>query len=196
MKKIANDFSSVWREQCEYYHKEVLTGKFAHYCPCVGRMPLDETCELWSRCECFTTKEIQQGYPEPVQTLEDARKLKEELKTNMVKKIFVFGSNLAGRHGKGAALCAKNEWGAKYGVGEGRTGDAYALPTKDERLRSRSLEDIQESVNRFIDYANLNPDLIFIVTKVGCGLAGFTEEEISPMFKFAPQNCELPEGWR
>lgn len=197
MKHITNDFTEVWRDTCNHYHKHVLTGKFCHYCPASGRLPVDETCDkLWAQCKCFTKRELDQGYPEPVKTLEDVARLKEELQKEMDKKVFVFGSNLAGRHGKGAALYAKEHWGAKYGDGEGRTGNAYALPTKDERLRTRKLNDVKESVDKFIEYANINPDLIFIVTKVGCGLAGFTEDQIAPLFKFAPQNCELPEGWR
>ena len=109
--------------------------------------------------------------------------------------IFVFGSNLAGRHGKGAALHARQHHGAVYGVGEGMTGSSYALPTKDKYMKTRSLNSIKRSVDRFIRYANNNPNLQFEVTKVGCGLAGYNEEDISPMFKDAPSNCILPEGW-
>ena len=109
--------------------------------------------------------------------------------------IFVFGSNLAGRHGRGAALFARNNHGAKYGVGEGRTGDCYAIPTKDGDLQTRSLADIKESVNRFVDYAKSNPELGFEVTKIGCGLAGYQESDISPLFAQAPHNCILPAGW-
>lgn len=110
--------------------------------------------------------------------------------------IFVFGSNLAGRHGAGAALTARKKYGAVYGVGKGPTGKAYALPTKDRDLKSLSLELIQEHVNEFITYAGAHPELTFYVTPVGCGLAGYTHEEISPMFKHAPVNCLLPAGWR
>tara|TARA_R110000850_G_scaffold243267_1_gene368105 strand:+ start:457 stop:789 length:333 start_codon:yes stop_codon:yes gene_type:complete len=109
--------------------------------------------------------------------------------------IFVFGSNQAGRHGKGAALYARQHHDAEYGVGEGMTGNSYALPTKDEYMRTRSLRRIKRSVDRFIGYASDNPSLQFEVTKVGCGLAGYNEEDISPMFKDAPSNCVLPEGW-
>ena len=114
----------------------------------------------------------------------------------MAKSIFVFGSNLAGRHGKGAALFARRNHDAVYGIGEGRTGDAYAIPTKDKYLVSRPLYAIQNSVMHFLAYADQNPDLVFEVTKVGCGLAGYTEEHIAPMFLNAPTNCNLPEGWR
>lgn len=110
--------------------------------------------------------------------------------------IFVFGSNLAGRHGKGAALCAKHSHGAVYGVGVGRTGNAYAIPTKDERIRTLPLDRIAMYVADFLDYAREHPELEFQVTKIGCGLAGYQEHEISPMFKEAPMNCHLPEWWR
>ena len=109
--------------------------------------------------------------------------------------IFVFGSNLAGRHGKGAALCARNSHGAEYGVGVGRTGNAYAIPTKDERVRTLPLVKIEKYVGEFLDYARAHPELEFEVTKVGCGLAGYREYKISPMFKDTPMNCRLPDGW-
>lgn len=111
-------------------------------------------------------------------------------------KIFVFGSNLAGRHGKGAALDAKELWEAEYGVGEGRTGRAYAIPTKDANLKVRTLVAIRISVNKFKEYARTHPELTFFVTRVGCGLAGFKDTDIGPMFADAPENCELPPGWR
>jgi hypothetical protein len=110
-------------------------------------------------------------------------------------KIFVFGSNLAGKHGKGAALDAKNLWDAEYGVGEGPTGRAYAIPTKDANLKRRTLFQIRVSVDKFKDYASAHPDLVFFVTRIGCGLAGYKDDDIGPMFHGAPANCELPPGW-
>lgn len=109
--------------------------------------------------------------------------------------IFVFGSNLVGIHGAGAALCAARQHGAERGVGEGRTGRSYALPTKDEHIRTRSLEDIQVSVNKFLEYAGQHPELTFQVTRVGCGLAGYADDDIGPMFARAPGNCKLPDEW-
>jgi len=110
--------------------------------------------------------------------------------------IFVFGSNLAGRHGKGAALFALKERGAAYGVGEGRMGDSYALPTKDRHLRTLPLEDIKRrSVHNFLTYARAHPELTFEVTRVGCGLAGYTDDQIAPMFIDATDNCRLPAEW-
>lgn len=110
--------------------------------------------------------------------------------------IFVFGSNLAGRHGKGAALTARREWGALYGEGEGRTGRAYAIPTKDAQLRTLPLWDISVSVARFIEYARAHPELDFLVTRIGCGLAGYADAQVAPFFAGAPANCQLPEEWR
>ena len=110
--------------------------------------------------------------------------------------VFVFGSNLAGRHGKGAALTARYKYGAKLGVGVGRTGNAYAIPTKDERLRSLPLNIIQKYVANFLEYARSNPDTVFLVTRIGCGLAGYKDEQIAPFFAGAPENCYLPTEWR
>ena len=109
--------------------------------------------------------------------------------------IFVFGSNLAGRHGKGAALCAKNNHGAVYGVGEGMTGNSYAIPTKDFNIRTRSLLAIKHSVDKFVKYAIANPEKQFNVTRIGCGYAGYADKDIAPMFLHAPSNCVLPDGW-
>lgn len=109
--------------------------------------------------------------------------------------IFVFGSNTAGRHGKGAALHAKQHHGAVYGVGCGRTGNAYAIPTKDGYLRVLPLFIIKENVDMFLAYATSNPDLQFQVTRIGCGLAGYDDEDIAPMFKGAPTNCVMPDEW-
>ncbi len=109
--------------------------------------------------------------------------------------IFVFGSNLPGKHGRGAARFAAMHYGAVYGVGEGRTGDAYALPTKDHRLVPRSLQEIQISVERFLAYAAAHPELSFKVTRVGCGLAGYADEQIAPMFANASPNCRFDPLW-
>ena len=111
-------------------------------------------------------------------------------------RIFVFGSNLAGRHGKGAALYARTHYGAEYGVGRGKTGCSYAIPTKDEQLRVLPLSLIQQYVEHFIEYANQHQEHTFQVTRIGCGLAGYQDHQIAPMFKGAPSNCDLPEEWK
>ena len=116
--------------------------------------------------------------------------------SDTLPKIFVFGSNLAGRHGKGAALHARKHHGAIYGKGVGRQGQSYAIPTKDANLQTLPLSIVAGHIDDFINYAINNPDLKFEVTRVGCGLAGYTEQQIAPLFKNAPSNCKMPEGWR
>lgn len=110
--------------------------------------------------------------------------------------IFVFGSNLAGRHGKGAALEARQKWGAVYGQGVGLQGRSYAIPTKDGKLHVLPLETIRPYVLDFIRFARYNWDFRFIVTRVGCGLAGYQDSDIAPMFRYAPSNCVLPDEWK
>lgn len=110
--------------------------------------------------------------------------------------MLVFGSNQAGRHGKGSALEARLHHGAVYGVGEGPTGRAYAIPTKDYGLRTRSLADITVSVEKFKAFARSNPEITFDVCRIGCMNAGYTDGDIAPMFADAPANCVLPDGWR
>lgn len=116
------------------------------------------------------------------------------------KFIFVFGSNQAGRHGKGAALTAVREHGAIPGQAFGPQGFSFAIPTKDERLRPLPLWRIEMYVEAFLSFArttqDLHPELTFKVTRIGCGLAGYKDSQIAPMFAGAPANCELPEGWR
>lgn len=110
--------------------------------------------------------------------------------------VFVFGSNEAGIHGSGAALDARRHRGAVYGKGFGHFGNSFAIPTKDLHIKTLPLENIKNYVNLFIDYANAHPELRFEVTRIGCGLAGYTDADIAPMFAGTPENCELPEGWR
>lgn len=112
--------------------------------------------------------------------------------------IFVFGSNGAGRHGAGAALIAKNQFGAIYDNGFGPQGQCYAIPTKDRNLKVLPLDEIEPYVKVFIEYAKQNPELTFKVTKLGCGLAGYSFIDIAPMFRDAVKlnNIHLPiEFW-
>ncbi|PKP97441.1 MAG: hypothetical protein CVT74_14065 [Alphaproteobacteria bacterium HGW-Alphaproteobacteria-13] len=106
--------------------------------------------------------------------------------------IFVFGSNLAGRHGKGAALWARQHRGAIYGQGEGLQGQSYAIPTKDHRLAVLPVETIAVHVDKFLEFARLNAELTFQLTPIGCGLAGHKHHQIAPLFISAPSNVILP----
>lgn len=107
-------------------------------------------------------------------------------------QIFVFGSNLAGRHGAGAALDAKKLFGAINGIGEGPQGQCYAIPTKDIHLQARFLHEIGNSVLIFLLHARAHPELEFLVTPIGTGLAGYSVEQIRPLFgDFVPENVKL-----
>jgi hypothetical protein len=112
-----------------------------------------------------------------------------------INEVFVFGSNESGRHGLGAAKTALG-WGAKWGQAEGIQGRTYGIPTKDSSVRrTLSIVEIKPYVDRFIEFAKNNPDFIFLVTEVGCGLAGLRPKDIAPLFAEAVgvSNIHLPE---
>ena len=111
--------------------------------------------------------------------------------------VFVFGSNLAGRHGKGAAKYAVQAYGAIYGQGEGRQGQSYAIPTKDGKLKSLGLAEIEEAVRRFAQHAALHHDEVFMLTPIGCGLAGHRPEDIWEILHRVklPSNVALHPSW-
>lgn len=109
--------------------------------------------------------------------------------------VFVFGSNTAGRHGKGAALEARRKHGAIYGQGDGLQGNSYAIPTKNGALIPLPLSAIAISVSKFIQFARDNPFMIFNISRVGCGLAGYTPAQIAPLFAGIPDNCILPADY-
>jgi hypothetical protein len=120
----------------------------------------------------------------------------------MIKKvgnIFVFGSNLAGRHGKGAAKFALQKRGAIYGQGEGLQGESYAIPTKDgarPKMNTLPLDRIQKHVHDFCNFAGTHPELTFELTPIGCGLAGYEYHQIAPMFRDAPSNVIIPDEFK
>ena len=105
-------------------------------------------------------------------------------------EIFVFGSNLAGQHKGGAARAANMKFGAKWGVGVGLTGQSYAIPTMQG-----GIETINPYVEQFIEFAKVRTELKFLVTRIGCGIAGFKDEDIAPLFKPAMNvpNIYLPK---
>lgn len=108
--------------------------------------------------------------------------------------IFVFGSNLAGRHGAGAASLAYEQYGAIYGKGIGHYGRSYAIPTKDRNIITLPIRSIDFYVKRFIQYTQ-ESNLFFYVTPIGTGLAGLKHEQVAPLFKGC-QNCWLPDVWK
>ena len=107
--------------------------------------------------------------------------------------IFVFGSNLRGRHGCCAAKYALDYKGALWGKGEGLQGNSYAIPTKDKQIKTLPLYAVEFYVNRFIAFAKLRPDLIFQLSAIGCGAAGFHPNQVAPLFVDAPINVLLPD---
>ena len=104
-------------------------------------------------------------------------------------EIFVFGSNIQGAHGGGAAWFAHKQFGAEWGVGEGLTGRTYALPTMEGEAS------LKAAVNHFIACAKKHPELTVLVTAVGCGIAGYTPQQVAPLFKEAAEleNVYLPK---
>jgi hypothetical protein len=114
--------------------------------------------------------------------------------------IFVFGSNLAGRHGKGAALTAVEKYKAVEGVGEGPTGQCYAIPTKDKHLKVRNWDLICDSIDNFLTYAarrNRDTKDVFFLTPIGCGLAGYRAKDVFNylQLKGLPSNVVLSHHW-
>ena len=107
-------------------------------------------------------------------------------------EIFVFGSNLAGAHGGGAARLAYRKFGAVWGEGVGLHGRTYAIPTMQGGVQT-----IKPYVDEFIRFAKESPRLIFLVTRIGCGIAGFQDRDIAPLFKAAinVDNIILPKGF-
>lgn len=105
------------------------------------------------------------------------------------REIFVFGSNKQGMHGGGAAWVAHKKFDAEWGVGEGLTGRTYALPTME------GAASMKKAVEQFTDCARRHPELTFLVTAVGCGIAGYTPQEVAPLFRAAAglENVYLPE---
>ena len=107
-------------------------------------------------------------------------------------EVFVFGSNLAGSHGGGAAYIAWRKFGAVMGKGVGPQGQSYAIPTMQG-----GVETIKPFVDDFIAFAKAHPELFFYVTRIGCGIAGFRDDEIAPLFTAARtlENVCLPESF-
>ena len=107
-------------------------------------------------------------------------------------EVFVFGSNLAGQHGGGAARIAYETFGAEWGVGVGLTGQRYAIPTMQG-----GVETIKPYVDDFVAFAKAHQELFFYVTRIGCGIAGFRDRDIAPLFAEAVgvENICLPESF-
>lgn len=104
-------------------------------------------------------------------------------------EIFVFGSNGQGAHMGGAAAMAVNKFGAVMGQAEGLQGQSYAIDTMD------GIEVMKEQIERFLEFAAKRPELTFYVTEIGCGIAGYTPDQIAPFFEKATYNVILPDSF-
>lgn len=124
--------------------------------------------------------------------MEQIRTTPERITSLQPNEIFVFGSNLRGIHGGGAAYVAYRHFGAIMGQGVGLQGQSYAIPTMQG-----GIDTIRPYVDEFIEFAKHHQDLTFLVTRIGCGIAGFTDDDISPLFEAAHKvgNIILPLGW-
>lgn len=107
-------------------------------------------------------------------------------------QVFVFGSNLAGNHRKGAAKTALDKFGAMQGVGRGWSGQSFAIPTQNEHLQPMPLHQVEHYINDFKIYTQNHPKQTYFVTAVGCGSTGFPVQDIAPMFKGISDNVILP----
>lgn len=110
-------------------------------------------------------------------------------------EVFVFGSNLSGKHGKGAAKTALNKFGARWGQAAGVQGKSYGIPTKGRNMDVLNVNEISYHVEKFVKFAKANPQLTFLVTEIGCGLARFSPKQIAPLFEKAKElsNVHLPK---
>lgn len=115
------------------------------------------------------------------------------IKTLKKNELFVFGSNLSGSHGGGAAKKAYIDFGAEWGISRGRTGQCYAFPTLDENLEKLSDEQLKKEVSYLYEYCEGNKDTKFILTAVGTGIAGFSIEYMKSLFVNPPKNIILPK---
>jgi len=132
-------------------------------------------------------RSVSNGYSHRV-TPDEITELKE-------REVFVFGSNESGRHGKGAAKTALG-WGARWGQAAGIQGKTYGIPTKDSSIRrTLTIDEIRPYVDDFINWASHHTGNTFLVTLIGCGLAGYKPKDIAPLFERAItiDNIHLPE---
>lgn len=110
-------------------------------------------------------------------------------------EIFVFGSNFSGIHGAGAAKIAHRKYNAKFGVGFGPTGQSFAIPTKGWSIDDIPISAFKNFIDAFVSYTHVRKNQKFFVTRVGCGLAGYTDKDIAPLFRGCNMNCNFSEEW-
>jgi hypothetical protein len=141
---------------------------------------------------CYHIPIIFRNFATKSEIMEQKRTTPERITELQPNEIFVFGSNLQGMHGGGAAYIAYRKFGAIMGQGVGLQGQSYGIPTMQGGVKT-----IRPYVDEFIQFAKEHPTLTFLVTRIGCGIAGFTDDEISPLFEKAHdvENIVLPPNW-
>ena len=110
-------------------------------------------------------------------------------------EVFIFGSNIHGFHAGGAAKQAHEQFGAEWGVGEGLTGKTYAFPTLDANMQKYSVKELESIRDAFYRCVKARPEMKFLLTKVGTGIAGIDEYVMIELFRDAPENVIKPKGW-
>jgi hypothetical protein len=136
-----------------------------------------------------------ENWPHPEVRPRSAQEVDALMVTSFDRVIFVFGSNQGGVHAGGAARDAKEHFGAVMGIQFGLRGRSFAIPTLDSDYQQLPLDAIKASVTLFLRFATGRPDHLFYVTPIGTGIAGFSHDQIAPLFAGAPSNCLLPPEW-
>lgn len=118
------------------------------------------------------------------------------MENQMNDGVFVFGSNELGQHYGGGSIFAMKNHGAAFGVGVGFHGNSYAIPTQDVNFVTLPIDIIREYVNAFFNFAKTNHSMKFNVIRIGCGNAGYTDNDMAHLFNDAPENVRLPQEWK
>ena len=190
-------------------NNEVYDDPVGYKLPCLDQVDLAYWCELegWDEAfakKYFTSNEDKELWQFRYTLYPSNYNYSPEIITELKEdELFVFGSNTPnGRHGAGAAKLAVDKFGAVYGQAEGQQGNSYAIITTDLSKHYRpsvELQVVKDSVNKFLQEAINNPHLTFLVTEIGCGLAGFKVEDIAPLFKSVLlnkiSNVRLPKSF-
>ena len=187
--------------QCHIKDRSIYISTYVLLLPdwCVEHVVVHELCHLLEPSHNARFHALMdQYYPrwrearKIMKNMEQKRTTPERITELQPNEIFVFGSNLQGMHGGGAALIAYRKFGAIMGQGVGLQGQSYGIPTMQG-----GVETIRPYVVEFIEFAKTRSDLTFLVTRIGCGIAGFTDEEIAPLFEKAHgvENIVLPPNW-
>lgn len=194
-KEVAAQLGITPSAVTQKYHRlmeEVVIPYFKHYY--VAPTIESSMADAYKEEICVKASQLSFSTPiPPIMEKDYSKRITPDYITSLKpNEIFVFGSNLAGMHGGGAARMARLYFGAVLGNGDGPQGQSYAIPTMQG-----DVETIQPYVDKFISYAKAHPEQTFLVTPIGCGIAGFTPDDIAPLFEKAicVENIHLPQSF-